>query len=230
MLTEKLLKLVVAGGSEWVMLLLIALSVLSLAIIFERALFFRRRRAALDGLDGTLTPLLGRPEQLDRVRAVVAKAQENTLTMALAYEGEGEGSAEAAEKLAASAIGRERLVLEKRLGFLGTLGSNAPFIGLFGTVLGVIRAFNDLSLDSKGGSSAVMAGISEALVATAIGLFVAIPAVMAYNYFQREVDHIEATTESLAQSVLALRLITPSEKKVAMAKKKKSKETSGEDA
>lgn len=207
MLTEKLLKLTIAGGSEWVMILLILLSVLSLAIIFERLLYFRRRRRELDDLDVKLTPLLGRRDKLDGVRQAVSRAKDPTLETALELEGGESDNQEAAEKLVAASLGRERLRLEKRLGFLGTLGSNAPFIGLFGTVLGIIRAFNDLSLDSKGGSSAVMAGISEALVATAIGLFVAIPAVMAFNYFQRELDHVLSTTESLAQSILAGRLI-----------------------
>ena len=102
-------------------------------------------------------------------------------------------------------LGRERLVLERRLTFLGTLGNNAPFIGLFGTVLGIIRAFHDLSLGSMKGHTSVMAGISEALVATAIGLFVAIPAVMAFNYFQKQVDHTLSVTEALSQGVLANR-------------------------
>ena len=77
---------------------------------------------------------------------------------------------------------RVNLQLEKGLNFLGTLGSNAPFIGLFGTVLGIIHAFKDLAVETCGGP-AVMAGIAEALVATAVGLLVAIPAVVMYNYF-----------------------------------------------
>jgi biopolymer transport protein ExbB/TolQ len=227
MLTEKLLKLTIAGGSEWVMILLILLSVLSLTIIFERLFYFRRRRRELDELDRKLTPLLGRRDKLDGVRDAVQKAKDPTLQTALELDGGQSDTHEAAEKLVASSLGRERLRLEKRLGFLGTLGSNAPFIGLFGTVLGIIRAFNDLALDSKGGSSAVMAGISEALVATAIGLFVAIPAVMAFNYFQRELDHVLSTTESLAQSVLAGRLIERSHQAEADGGKTSGGKTSG---
>lgn len=79
-----------------------------------------------------------------------------------------------------------RLDLEKRLGILATFGNNAPFIGLFGTVLGIIKAFHDLGHSSEFGVRVVMAGISEALVATAMGLFVAIPSVIAYNYFVRK--------------------------------------------
>ena len=80
-----------------------------------------------------------------------------------------------------------KLTLEKRLGILATFGNNAPFIGLFGTVLGVIKAFYDLGNSSEFGVKVVMQGISEALVATAMGLFVAIPSVIAYNYFVRKV-------------------------------------------
>ncbi|HEV09082.1 MAG: MotA/TolQ/ExbB proton channel family protein [Sulfurihydrogenibium sp.] len=79
-----------------------------------------------------------------------------------------------------------RLQLEKRLGILATFGNNAPFIGLFGTVLGVIKAFHHLGTSSEFGVRVVMTGISEALVATAMGLFVAIPAVIGYNYFVRK--------------------------------------------
>ena len=80
-----------------------------------------------------------------------------------------------------------RILLEKRLGILATFGNNAPFIGLFGTVLGIINAFHSLSRGSEFGVNAVMGGISEALVATAAGLFVAIPSVIAYNYFVRKI-------------------------------------------
>lgn len=209
MLTEKLLRLTIAFGSEWVMVLLLILSALSLAVIVERLLFYRRRRSSLDGIDAKLSAALGRggadqqerAHTAERVRTAVYAAQNEPL-IAAASARPGD-QLEAVEKQVAALLARDRLKLESRLGFLGTLGSNAPFIGLFGTVLGIIRAFNDLSLDSKGGSSAVMAGISEALVATAIGLFVAIPAVMAYNFFQRQLDHIASVTESLAQSILA---------------------------
>lgn len=80
-----------------------------------------------------------------------------------------------------------KLLLEKRLGILATFGNNAPFIGLFGTVLGVIKAFHSLGTSTEFGVKVVMTGISEALVATAMGLFVAIPSVIAYNYFVRRI-------------------------------------------
>jgi biopolymer transport protein ExbB len=96
-----------------------------------------------------------------------------------------------------------RVDLERNLGVLGTLGNNAPFIGLFGTVLGIIKAFADLSRNSIGGAGAVMAGISEALVATAVGLMVAIPAVIAFNYFQAKVRKSLSRVDAVAHMVLA---------------------------
>jgi biopolymer transport protein ExbB len=93
--------------------------------------------------------------------------------------------------------------LERNLAFLGTLGNNAPFIGLFGTVLGIIRAFHELSGNQAGGVAVVMAGISDALVATAVGLLVAIPAVVGFNYFNRRVRQSLANVDALAHVVLA---------------------------
>jgi biopolymer transport protein ExbB len=106
--------------------------------------------------------------------------------------------------------------LEKRLAYLGTVGNNAPFIGLLGTVIGILAAFDELSkgtLAEVAGSSqvanqqmanqALMGRISEALVATAIGILIAIPAVAAFNAFQRIVRGTLANTEALGHLLLA---------------------------
>lgn len=207
MLTNELLKLMIAVGSEWVMILLIVLSILSLAIIAERFWFFYTKKDSLLRLDSLLAQAFEKKGD-DNIRTIIEKDGSPLLRSAIGSKDESFAlvKSEASERIVASVLSRERVHIEKRLGFLGTLGSNAPFIGLFGTVLGIIRAFHDLSLDSKGGASTVMAGISEALVATAIGLFVAIPAVMAFNYFQREADKLVTVEESLAQTILAERL------------------------
>ena len=114
----------------------------------------------------------------------------------------------AAQQAMEGAVALERMRLERRLAFLGTLGNNAPFIGLLGTVIGVIEAFEVLGTSdalraTAGSSSAIMTGIAEALVATAVGLFVAIPAVAAYNYFQRRIQSVIANTEALSKVLLA---------------------------
>lgn len=93
---------------------------------------------------------------------------------------------------------QEMLCLGKYLGILGTIGSTAPFVGLFGTVLGIIRAFHDLAIAEGAGPSVVADGIAEALVATATGLFVAVPAVMAYNYFTRRMHSLNIELEGKA--------------------------------
>lgn len=97
----------------------------------------------------------------------------------------------------------ERPELEKYLGFLATVGSNAPYVGLFGTVLGIMKAFNDLATTPEAGQQTVMAGISMALVATAAGLFVAIPAVAFYNYYSKQVKSIFQNLESVKELCLA---------------------------
>jgi biopolymer transport protein ExbB len=124
----------------------------------------------------------------------------------------GMGS-DAAEEAMLGASALQKLKLEKRLTFLGTLGNNAPFIGLLGTVIGIVGAFDELG-KQKGASAvagastqvapeAVMTNISEALVATAVGLLVAIPAVAAFNWFQRIVKATLANTEALSHVLLA---------------------------
>ena len=90
----------------------------------------------------------------------------------------------------------KRTQIEESLTILATLGSNAPFIGLFGTVLGIIQAFGALGSNQSNASS-VMVGISEALVATAVGLFVAIPAVIAFNFLSRQLRVLMTNCESL---------------------------------
>ena len=99
----------------------------------------------------------------------------------------------------------ERLRLERRLAFLGTLGSNAPFIGLLGTVIGIVMAFDALGAAGPNAAApaTVMAAIAEALVATAVGLAVAIPAVMAFNGFHRRIKVMLARADALGRRLLS---------------------------
>ena len=202
MLTEKLMMLTEAGGSEWVMVLLLILSVISVSVMLERGYFYFVQKKRLSQLDDTIGPLIIKEDTRGLEQAL---KDQDCPVLAAAAETRSRGKDnESAEKVVSSVLTRERLRLEKRLTFLGTLGNNAPFIGLLGTVLGIIRAFRDLSMDAQGNSSAVMAGISEALVATAVGLFVALPAVLFFNYFQKQVDQLLSIKESLAQGILAM--------------------------
>ena len=92
--------------------------------------------------------------------------------------------------------------MKQGLGFLATIGSTAPFVGLFGTVVGIINAFRGIAATGSGGMAAVSGGIAEALVATAIGLMAAIPAVMAYNFFSRRIRVITADMETFSSDFL----------------------------
>ncbi|MCG3174347.1 MAG: Protein TolQ [Myxococcota bacterium] len=189
-------------GAEWVMWVLIALSFVSILLMVERIMVFRNADRGVAALQPELEKLLrdGRFSE-----AGERAASSNTVhgrIFAAAAERHREG-AQTVEEVVAGSAARERLNLEKNLTFLGTVGSNAPFIGLFGTVLGIIKAFDDLSKNTTAGSAAVMAGIAEALVATAIGLLVAIPAVIAFNYFQRRLKTIMNSADALCRFMIA---------------------------
>jgi biopolymer transport protein ExbB len=130
-------------------------------------------------------------------------AEARIAKIALAHWNEGE---QAVEEMMASRKVAERLRFEKYLMILGTMGNNAPFFGLFGTVLGIIKAFHELGQagGNAAGATTVMSGISEALVATAMGLLVAIPAVIAYNYFNKKVKEFADNYETIEIIILEL--------------------------
>src|ERR1700694_4224193 len=174
-------------GAEWVMWLLVALSVISVTIIAERLSCFWRRRVNADRLAAELTPLL-RAGDVREAHKVVHHSKSMECIVVAAGLAEAHRGVQATSEAMLSAKVRERLRMESGLAVLGTLGNNAPFIGLLGTVLGIIKASHELTAAQAAGqtaASAVMSGIFEALVATAVGLFVAIPAVVAFNFFQR---------------------------------------------
>jgi len=202
-ITERLLAFTLLG-SEWVLWLLIGLSILSVAIMVERGLSLRSGVADLDGLSSTLLPLLGRRDY-DSARKALADGRGGPeVRVALVGIGELPRGRNAAVEAMASARARERMALERNLGILGTLGNNAPFIGLFGTVLGIIKAFADLARNQgTGGAAVVMSGISEALVATAVGLLVAIPAVVAFNILQGKVRRTMGRVDAMAHLILS---------------------------
>lgn len=199
MLSQRLLALTNLGA-EWVLWLLVALSVVSVGVMIERAVFFAARRAHdVDDLARRLLAgdLAGAASAVAGRRGLEAEV----VRAAVEHAGKGPG---AVREVISGTLERARLEYELRLAFLGTLGNNAPFIGLFGTVLGIVRAFFDLSLNpGAAGAGTVMAGISEALVATAVGLFVALPAVVAYNLFQRGLRRATQRATSLGHAAVA---------------------------
>lgn len=174
-------------GSEWVLWLLVVLSVISIAVVLERIVYFIRVRVDFESFSYELSRLLKNKDQ-DSVMEFCKKTPSSlasSLVEAGIYEYIRTKDVKKVSQVLDYNIVRHRQKLDSRLMILGTLGNNAPFIGLLGTVLGIIRAFHDLGVDPNAGSSVVMAGISEALVATAVGLLVAIPAVVFFNFFKK---------------------------------------------
>jgi biopolymer transport protein ExbB len=190
-------------GSEWVLYLLLLLSVISLFVMVERLRALSRERDDLDLLTAKLrmaarsTDSEKAEKELERFKGMAGRV------VAEGFKERSRGVGAVDEAMNA-AIARERLKLEQNTAFLGTLGNNAPFIGLFGTVLGVVRAFRDLgSAGAEANTNVVMAGISEALVATAVGLFVALPAVMVYNLLQRQIKTVANGAQVLSHVLLS---------------------------
>lgn len=189
-----------ALGAAWVMWLLIILSVLSVAVMIERTVFFLTHQlgTARDDVREKLRAgdLAGAVELVGTKRGLEAEVVRQGVKAAPL-------GLESVEKAVEETIVLERLKYERWLAYLGTLGNNAPFVGLFGTVLGIVSAFAALAHNAQsgnmtGGSSNIMSGISEALVATAVGLLVALPAVAAFNAFGRWLKTTTARAEALA--------------------------------
>jgi biopolymer transport protein ExbB len=219
-LVEHAKRLMTNFGAAWVMWLLLVLSVISVAIMLERGWFFYSLRDDLASLARSLGDYLRRGE-VGEARRMLENSPSAEAAVVVAGLVEAERGPGAAEEAMAGAAALQRMKLEKRLVYLGTLGNNAPFVGLLGTVIGIVQAFDELGKAAKMPAvqaastiapQAVMTSIAEALVATAIGLLVAIPAVAAYNTFQRLIKSTLANTEVLSRILLAhLKAVPPQE-------------------
>jgi biopolymer transport protein ExbB len=202
-LLDSLNNFFIVVGSEWVLYLLLLLSILSVFVMVERLRALARERDDLELLTAKLrmacrsTDSEKAEKELERFKGMAGRV----ILEGFKERSRGTGAVDEAMN---AAIARERLKLEQNTAFLGTLGNNAPFIGLFGTVLGVIRAFRDLgTAGAEANTNVVMGGISEALVATAVGLFVALPAVMVYNLLQRQIKTVANGAQVLSHVLLS---------------------------
>jgi len=201
-------------GAEWVMFLLVLISLFSVTLMFERARFYGSALKNIEEFrkkirDAVQSGEWDRAREIARHRLneqVGALDLETPMAVAL-LEHKGEREAKVLNEVGNDPVVRTRIQWEKNLSVLATIGNNAPFVGLFGTVLGIIKAFQDLSQQAAGGVTTVMSGISEALVATGVGILVAIPAVVAYNIFQRRNKTALMQAESL-KSFLVAQLIS----------------------
>jgi biopolymer transport protein ExbB/biopolymer transport protein TolQ len=187
----------------WALYLLIGLSVASVAISLERIVYFAKRRVDAASLGRDLSRFLrtgdveGARRRLEGVAAVEAEVMLEGLKC-LSH------GPESVREVIDAALREKKKEYERGLVFLGTLGNNAPFVGLFGTVLGIVSAFKELGAAGASGQMGnVMSGIAEALVATAVGILVAIPAVVAFNYFQKRAGDVEDNVATLVNHVFA---------------------------
>jgi biopolymer transport protein ExbB len=188
--------------SSFTMIILMACSVVALTMIFERWLYYKHTSIDADRFfikikdafrnEGTEKAISVCNSSLAPLAAVVKSGLE-----------ECKNSEAMAEIMDAMAI-EQRTKLEKNLTVLGTLGNISPLIGLFGTVIGIIRAFHSLAVSGSAGPSVISAGIAEALITTAAGLVVAVPAVVFYNYYLRRVDTIMNEIESVSKKVMVM--------------------------
>jgi biopolymer transport protein ExbB/TolQ len=193
-------------GATWVLYLLIGLSVLSIGVMIERALWLRDRGLDTGGFVRELRAAW-RGGDLDAFAARHRESPAVAAQVALAGIAEREHGPEAVSEAMQGARARWRKDGERNLIVLGTLGNNVPFVGLFGTVLGIIAALQmlDPGAQSRGAAdAAVTAELAEALVATAVGLMVALPAVVAYNYFNRRLKAVITAADECAHAVLGL--------------------------
>jgi biopolymer transport protein ExbB/TolQ len=189
-------------GVGWVMWLLIGLSIVSVAVMIERVFYFTRHSfGAVDAVIEKLSDgdVAGAVELIKDRRGLEAEVLRQGARAA------ARGPA-AVEEIIEATILRERLRYERFLSYLGTLGNNAPFIGLFGTVLGIVEAFAALAVNARTGAvtegaASIMSGISAALVATAVGLLVALPAVAVHNAFGRWLKTIVMRSECIGHAL-----------------------------
>jgi biopolymer transport protein ExbB/biopolymer transport protein TolQ len=186
-----------------VLYVLIGLSVLSIGVIIERWWFFRRRSDNLTKLGDDMKKALANGDIAAVKNRLAASKSVEAEIVAEAVDWYNEGP-ESVEQILVKASRVRRKKFEAGLLFLGTLGNNAPFIGLFGTVLGIVTAFRELGSNQMGaGMGNVMSGIAEALLATAVGILVALPAVIFYNVFQKKGADVEEQAAALGNVIIA---------------------------
>ncbi|MEQ1722501.1 MAG: MotA/TolQ/ExbB proton channel family protein [Pseudobdellovibrio sp.] len=202
MLTEKIFA-IAHYADQVVLIILVILSVLSVGMIFERFMTLKKTAEQSLAIRLKIKNLLATNNitGFEDIAKDTSSLEGRAAAQSLNYL--KESGASGFEQVFNTFILNEKPELEKYLAVLATIASNAPFIGLLGTVLGIMKAFNDLALAADAGQQTVMAGISTALIATAAGLFVAIPAGIFYNYYTRKVKGIYTSLESVKELGLA---------------------------
>ncbi|HYU24450.1 MAG TPA: MotA/TolQ/ExbB proton channel family protein [Thermoanaerobaculia bacterium] len=211
--------------AKGVVILMILMSIYSIWVMVERYIVFQRAKNQSLKLLGALSNVLTRGDYQQAID-VTKKFKDSHLAKVIsagllefeaARRDKRTADPEMPVEAARQGMDRTAMItvaeLKENLGVLATIGATAPFVGLFGTVVGIINAFSKMAT-SGGGIASVSAGISEALVTTAFGLFVAIPAVWAYNYFQNRIDRftVEMSNSGSEMSIYFMKEVSGNEK------------------
>jgi biopolymer transport protein ExbB len=187
-------------GSSPIVMVLIGFSVITLGIVIERALYYMKRNGKPDEVFAAALSKLRHGQKAEAVRACESCTHPMGTVAAQILDSESRDPDEAEERLQI-ALSHQKLFLERNLGILGTMAAVAPLVGLLGTVWGIMRAFRDMSSTGSAAPSVVAAGVAEALVTTAIGLIIAVPALMLYNHFARRMGVMLTEAENHARSL-----------------------------
>jgi biopolymer transport protein ExbB len=183
-----------------VMVVILVLSVLTVGFALERMIYFKRRGGNPDAIMQAAMAK-ARTGGWREAQRVLANVSHPVGPIAAEVLASAHLPVETIEEKLDMAISDQRLLLERNLGFLGTMGNTAPLIGLLGTVWGIMRAFHDMAATGSAGPSVVAAGVAEALFTTAAGLLVAVPAVILYNYFIRSTSVMLTQAENHARKL-----------------------------
>ena len=186
---------------SFTLIILICCSLVTMTFAIERWWFYRSSSVDVEGFMDALRKYIEGSKYAEASKLAGSTPGPVAALASVALANRSKSKSELAALLSAQQVD-EKTKLEHFLPILGTMGNVAPFVGLFGTVVGIIRAFHDLALAGSGGPSVVAAGISEALVATAAGLAVAIPSAVLYNYFLKKVKDLNASMDSGATRLL----------------------------
>jgi biopolymer transport protein ExbB len=183
-----------------VMLVILACSVITFGFALERIVYFWKRRGRVDGVMAKATEL-ARAGNIKEATWTCMSTPHPAGAVAAQVLKSAPLPPDAQEEALQITLSEQRLLLDRNLGVLGTMGNTAPLIGLLGTVWGIMRAFHDMSRTGSAGPSVVAAGVAEALFTTAAGLVVAVPAVLLYNHFVRRMAVMLTTAENHARTL-----------------------------
>lgn len=188
-----------ATASSPIFLALIGFSIVTLAVVVERALYFHKRRGNPDETARRVQSLVRTGDRREATRECEGASHPIGAVALELFR----GGLKSAEERICIALSQQKLLLERNLNVLGTMAAVAPLVGLLGTVWGIMRAFHDMASVGSAAPSVVAAGVAEALVTTAAGLIVAVPAVMLYNHFSRRLNVMLTVAENYTRSIRA---------------------------